>query len=426
MKIAMRSLLALSASGLGAFTFTPLAAQEARSPEYVDATRVNVPLDPWLHALDATFVDVDKDGDLDVVVAVEYGVNRLYLNDGHGTLTWKKGAFGNIVHDSEHVEAADLNGDGWMDLVFVAEDDGVHQLFLGGPGGTFTDASDRLPSHSEGNALAIGDVNGDGLPDIVIGNTNEKGAGSAKDFLWLNDADNPGHFIDASVSHLPGNAQGTQGIVLADMNGDGALDIVTAQQDGPNRLLLNDGTGHFTEATDRLEQDVPTETREVHVFDANGNGLPDILYFNLTSNNHGWDKDPQTRLLLNDGKGHWRDATKGNLPEHRFSSWGGEIVDFNHDGAPDIVVSAIQVPGFVPLQVRAWQNDGKGHFTDVTLAMMPSETTGRSWSMAKSDLDGDGKDDLFIGQWGTQARLLLTNRDTVKKAPFPKLGQPAS
>lgn len=63
------------------------AAQEKPSSEYTDATRVNVPLAPWLHALDAAFVDVDRDGDLDVAVAVEYGVNQLYLNDGHGQMT---------------------------------------------------------------------------------------------------------------------------------------------------------------------------------------------------------------------------------------------------------------------------------------------------------------------------------------------------
>lgn len=42
------------------------------------------------------------------------------------------------------------------------------------------------------------------------------------------------------------------------------------------------------------------ETREVHVFDANGDGHNDIVFINLTSNNQDWDKDPQTRLLIND------------------------------------------------------------------------------------------------------------------------------
>ena len=393
---------------------------------YVDATAVNVPLAPSLHALDATFVDVDKDSDLDVVVAVEDGVNRLYLNDGKGRLTWLEGALGKVTHDNEHVLSEDFNRDGFMDLIFVAEDDATTQIFFGGPESRFVEANDRTPRRSEGNALAVGDVNGDGLPDIVIGNSDENDqgekVGAAQDFLWLNDPRQPGHFIDVTATHLPRDKQGTQGIALADMDGDGDLDMVVANQDPPNRLLLNNGKGYFIDGSDRLELRVPMESREVHLFDANADGRLDILFFNLTSNNHGWDKDPQTRLLVNDGKGRFRDHTKG-LPSHRFSSWGGEIVDFNHDGAPDIIVSAIQVPGFVPLQVRAWQNDGKGNFSDATLAVIPGDTVGRSWSIAKGDLDGDGKDDLFIGQWGTQARLLLTNKAAIKTPPRPKLGE---
>jgi len=389
---------------------------EAPGSGWIDATLPKVPLAPALHATDSVFIDVDHDGDLDVVVSVEHGVNRLYRNDGGGKLTYVPDAFGARMHDSEHVRAADFDRDGHMDVVFVAEEDEHHQLYLGDGKGGFVDASARLPAHSQGNGLALGDVNGDGLPDIFIGSTGEAGGGRevpAKNLLFLGDPQRPGHFIDASATHLPQANDQTEGAVLADMNGDGHLDLVLASPSQPNRLLVND----------RLELKAPMETREVHVLDANGDGLPDIVFFNITSNNAGWEKDPQTRLLINDGKGRYRDETAARLPRHTFSSWAGTVVDFNGDGAPDLLVGAIQVPGFVPLQPRAWQNDGKGNFRDVTLSVLPGVTVGRSWSMGRGDLDGDGKDDVFIGGWGTQARLLLSDIEKHRASlpPVPKL-----
>ncbi len=375
---------------------------------FTDVTAAHVPADAELHALDAALLDADGDGDLDVAVAVENGANRLYLNDGTGKLSHTPGAFGSIAGDNEHVRVADFNGDGHLDVVFVAEDTEQHNLFLGDGKGGFTRASERLPATSQANAVAVGDVNGDGLPDIVVGNTTEGKEGVAQPFLWLNDRARPGWFIDASTSHLPAIDVQAQGIVLADLDGDGDLDMAIASQDPINRLLLNDGGGRFTDATDRLGPQIPTETREVHALDANGDGRLDLVFFNLTSNNRDWDKDPQTRLLINQGNARFKDETRTRLPTHRFSSWGGSVVDFNEDGHPDLVVSAIDVPGFVPLQVRAWQNDGKGNFSDVTASVIPAATVGRSWSMARGDLDGDGKQDLFIGGWQSQARLLLS------------------
>ena len=398
---------------------------EAPSSVFIDATVPNVPTAPALHATDSVFIDVNNDGHLDVVVSVEYGVNRLYLNDGTGKLTYVPDAFGKTIHDNEHVRAADFDGDGNMDVVFVAESDEKHQLFLGDGKGGFTDASDRLPASSQGNGLAVGDLNGDGLPDIFIGSTGETGHSPdaplvrARNLLFLNDPNRPGHFIDATATHLPQGDDQTEGVALADMNGDGHLDILLASPAHPNRLLINDGTGRFTDQSGRLDLRVPMETREVHAVDVNGDGHMDIVYFNITSNNHGWDKDPQTRLLINDGQGRFRDETAQRLPKHTFSSWAGTVVDFNGDGAPDLLVGAIQVPGFVPLQLRAWQNDGKGNFSDVTAEVVPGVTVGRSWSMGRGDLDGDGKDDVFIGGWGTQARLLLSDIEAHRKSLPP-------
>lgn len=399
-----RSLLLVLAAASCASSQAP-----SDSTLYRDVTATHVPSAPELHALDAALVDVDQDGDRDVVVAVEGGANRLYLNDGSGRLTWREGAFGAAAHDNEHVLAADFDRDGFQDVIFVAEDDMAHSYFLGGPGGQFTDATDRLPARSEGNGLAVGDVDGDGLPDVVVGNSGGQGR-SGQNFLWLNDPRRPGHFVDATASHLPAVDDDTQGIALADLDADGDLDMVVANETPPNRLLLNDGRGRFTEHSERLDLRVPLETRQAHVFDATGDGHPDILLLNLTSNAGAWDKDPRMRLLVNDGRGHFRDESDARLPANTFSTWAGTPVDFDRDGVTDILVGAIRVPGFEPMQVRAYANDGTGRFTDVTGRVVPAETVGRSWGMAVGDLDGDGVDDVFIGGWGTQARLLLGGR----------------
>lgn len=393
---------------------------EAATPGFVDATATHVPLAPSLHATDSVFLDVDKDGDLDVVLSVEYGVNRLYVNQGEGRLVYRPDAFGRVMHDSEHVRAADFDGDGNTDVVFVSESDETHQLFMGDGRGGFTDASDRLPAMSQGNGVEVGDLNGDDLPDIFIGSTGEVNHGEtiqpARNLLFLSDRARPGHFTDASASHLPEDDDQTESVAFADMDGDGDLDVLLASPTRTNRLLINDGAGRLTDASDRLDLRVPLETREVKAIDANGDGRQDIVFFSITSNNHGWVKDPQTRLLIQTADGRFVDETEQRLPKHTFSSWAGTVVDFDRDGDQDLIVGAIQVPGFVPLQPRAWRNDGQGMFTDVTLEVVPGVTVGRNWSMGTGDLDGDGATDILIGGWGTQVRMLLSDTEGYEAA----------
>jgi len=377
--------------------------QSTETKYFKDVTTTHLPVDAGAHTLDVVLVDVNGDRHLDAVLALENLPNRLYLNDGTGKFTWKKGVFAEKSHDTEHVRVGDFDKDGNLDVIFVAEDDQNHEFYLGNGNGTFRDVSERLPAKSEANGLDIGDVNGDGLLDVVVGNTGP----TPQNFLWLNNPEKPGHFIDYTKQGLPALRWETQSAKLVDLNGDGHLDLIAGNEVPPNRLFFNDGKGNFTEKAEKLELSVPLHTREVLVFDANGDKRPDILFLNLTSNGGKLEKDPTARLLINDGKGNFKDETAKRIPKQEFSTYAGAIFDFNHDKHPDIILSALKIPPFEPMQVQAWQNDGKGNFKLVTSEVIPESTVGRSWGISIGDVNGDGKPDLFIGQWGTQARLLL-------------------
>lgn len=395
-------LAGLSSCLIGA---VPLAvqAQKNETSWFNDVTATHVPIDGNEHALDVVFQDVDGDRDLDAILALESEPNRLYLNDGNGKFTWKQGVFVRKDHDSEHVRIADFNKDGIADIIFVAEDDQAHEYYLGKGDGTFTDVSDRLPAKSEANGLDAGDVNGDGLPDIVVGNSGTR----AQNFLWINNPQKPGYFIDHTSRGMPAVDDQTQAVKLADVNGDGTPDLIVGNEVPPNRLLFNDGKGKFTEHPEKLELRVPLHTRDVLVFDADGDGDKDILFVNLTSNGGQRDKDPTARLLMNDGRGNFKDETSWRIPSQTLSSYSGTIVDFNHDNYPDIILSAVNTPPFEAAQVQALQNDGKGVFTNVTPNVIPGITVGRGWGIAVGDVNGDDVLDLMIGGWGSQVRLLL-------------------
>lgn len=352
-------------------------------------------------SMDAGVADLDADGDLDIVIANEFRPNILLLNDGAGRFSDGSSRLPAANRDSEDVGIADFDGDGDLDIVVVSEDDRVNELYFNDAAGRFSDEGARLPVEGTTNGVVVADVNGDGFPDILFANNGQ-------DAVVINDG--TGNFVDETAERLPGSADVTQDLELGDVDGDGDLDLVVANE-GPNALYINDGTGHFSdESAARIPQrEGGEETREADFGDVDGDGDLDLLFANVAAFVAG--ADPRNRLLINDGSGFFADETSARLPSATVSSFDGDLVDIDGDGDLDIVTANADVDlgvgRIADSRYRAYLNNGGGVFTDASDEVFGVGALGTGLDLEFADFDGDGRPDFYLASRGTADRLLL-------------------
>ena len=338
------------------------------------------------------------------------------------------------------VAAADVDNDGWVDLLLT--NFGTNQLFHNNGDGTFTDISNSSGIRSEPGvavSAAFLDYDHDGWLDLYIGYNvnytlkddrkcpNMAGArdycppqiyGGRPDRLYRNLGN--GTFADVSAKALAGGKFGPAlGVVTADFNGDGWIDIYVANDGEPNLLWINQRDGTFQETALLAGVALTAEGKAeasmgVAAGDFDGDGDEDLFMTELTGQG--------ANLYVNDGSGRFRDASAASslgalsLP---YTGWGTAWFDFDNDGWLDLLM----VNGTIvahegrsnqpfPYDQRKLlvRNLGNGRFQDVTdqagAAFMLSEA-GRG--AAFGDIDNDGDIDVVVGNDAGRLRLLVNN-----------------
>jgi hypothetical protein len=212
--------------------------------------------------------DFNGDGILDLATSEnDYGTVKVLLGNGDGTFT--QGYSLNIGHGyPSAIVAGDFNGDGTPDLAVSSG-----TILLGNGDGTFTPVSQTITSFVD---AAVGDFNGDGIPDLALTN-NVYGASNGTVTVLLSKGD--GTFTTGSTLTV-GDKTGS--ITAADFNGDGILDLATANSgDNTVTVLLGRGNGTFpTQST----LSVGSSPDAIAVTDFNGDGMPDLATTNSGNN----------------------------------------------------------------------------------------------------------------------------------------------
>jgi len=382
----------------------------------------------------AAFSDLDDDGWPDLVVlggalspdsspeGRENGGVHLYRNRGNGVFVEMGGRSG-IPTDSTAVAVAvgDVDGDGDRDLFLT--DRGPNHLYLNRGDGTFVERSEEahLGDPRFGAACVFFDMDSDGDLDLYVGNYLNFDPGenafyaptgfpgplayeAESDILYRNDG--TGRFEDVSeesgIAALQGRAMS---VAASDFDEDGDVDLFVANDATENFLLLNDGSGGFTEAGSKAglafgDMGERTSAMAAEVGDVDGDGFLDVT---VSDTAYG-------ALYIRQAPGRYRDfSMQAGVARAcgRFVSWGQNLFDVDADGDLDLFVVNGGLHHLVGWQDQLLLNDGSGKFeerSDDYGAHFREAEVGRASITA--DYDNDGDLDVLVTRLAGSVRLL--------------------
>jgi hypothetical protein len=260
-----------------------------------------------------------------------------------------------------------------------------------------------------GPAMAVADVNKDGLEDLFFsggrGQPSQLFIRNSKGLYSL--SPQPAFTKDSAF------ASGAAVFFDADQDGDMDLFVASSGYELPagssfleDRLYLNDGKGHFTRSTSVLPS-MPFSKSCVKAADIDGDGDMDLFIGGRVVPGK-YPLSPGSRILLNDGKGNFSDATAsiaaallktGMVTD---AAW----VDVNGDKQPDLVI----VGEYMPVTVYI---NNKGKLTDESSQYIPFESSGWWNTIYVADMDGDGDQDLVIGNQGLNNQFRASVKEPV-------------
>jgi enediyne biosynthesis protein E4 len=256
-------------------------------------------------------------------------------------------------------------------------------------------------SHS-GPCMTTGDVNADGRDDVFVGGTAGQSGG-----LFLQSAN--GSFQRKITPALDADrACHDAAAAIFDANGDGFPDLYVASggyhdltptdarlQD---RLYLNDGRGNFTKNVRALPPLLGSKSC-VAVADINRDGHPDLFVGGRVVPGR-YPETPASYVLLNDGRGNFSDQTAQRAPELSRIGLVTDAVwaDLDGDKQPELVV----VGEWMPVSVFGEQN---GKLVNKTIRFLGKNYAGWWNKLAVGDFNGDKKPDLMIGNWGQNSQI---------------------
>lgn len=306
--------------------------------------------------------------------------------------------------NATRVVIADVNRDGKPDLVVAIHGDptmatdGSVTVLLGNGDGTFQLSGSYDSGGWDTMGLAVGDVNGDGIPDVVVANGTGAGGGGSGNVAVLLGVGS-GTF-SPFVAYPVGDILPTS-VAIGDINGDGKPDLVVGSQTTAD-VLLGNGDGTFQTAVIYSSGGVGATAA---IADVNGDGKPDIELVNrcTTVTNNLCVDYGSAGVLSGNGDGTFKPVV--TYPPGGKSPYGIAVADVNGDGYPDLLTANIVSLSTVESgSVGVLLGNGDGTFQPA----IPYLTGGTNGSqVAVADVNGDGKPDLVTFAENPQALIVM-------------------